>query len=177
MIWDRRILFVLPGLGAWISYIAVMIITNMACIPAVTSLEHVLEDLNFASAYYTLPVVCNAYCTFAICGKLLWHQYRLRRFGIPSNKQYMVLTSMIAESGLFYSIAGVINVVSFVHGSPLMNISYSVWCALVCITPAQIILRIALGIDYHSTTTANETTHSIPIAFARPHSLPVEKAE
>jgi hypothetical protein len=148
MIWDRDIRVVLVPLVASFSFIGVAIAGNLTC----TSL---LKDQQTISrlviAYYCFPVACNAACTIAICAKILCHQRTLRENNITSHAEYSFMMAVVAESGFFYAVAGIVNIIFTTRNHPYKSVTNAIFTALVYITPAQIILRIALGIDIKST--------------------------
>jgi hypothetical protein len=161
IIWDRRFIPIVLPFTAWLAFIGIAIVGNLSCTPLIADIQNINA---IVVAYYSLSVGCNAYCTLAICGKLFWHQRVLRQHNINSDADYHFMTSIIAESGFFYAVAGVVNTVLTVNGDPLSNISSAIFTALSYITQAQIILRVALGVDLKSTTDHNQTV-STAMAF------------
>jgi hypothetical protein len=97
--------------------------------------------------YYAFPICTNALCTLLIVGKLLIHRRMIHKHDMRSSTDYNFITTLIAESGLFYAAAGITNVVLMTRFDDLANISNAVFTAAAQLTEAHIILRITLGTE------------------------------
>jgi hypothetical protein len=153
----------------WLAYIGIAITGNLSCTPLVKDIQGFTQ---IVTAYYSLSVATNVLCTILIVGKLVAHQRELRAAGLgmgnrnnnnknldsinrmnfSPDRDYRFMTAVIAESGFFYAVAGIANVVLTTKGHPLSNISNAVFAAMAYITQAQIILRVALGVEARTGT-------------------------
>lgn len=171
VIWDRNRLAVSLPLATSLAFIGVAIVGNLSCVSSVTISPAVMH--NIVVAYYSFPVASNAACTIAICGKIFWHHHTMRHNKIKSQANYVFMMSVMAESGVFYAIAGIINIVFVVKDHPLQQVTSAVFTSLVYITPAQIILRIALGVDLKSWLAQDQSVKDSSIVFATRHLDPI----
>jgi hypothetical protein len=168
IICGQRLSIILLPLVAWITFIGLAVVSDVLCIPLTGNARH--RNIVIL-AYMGLTVGCNAYCTLAICSTLMRHQRMLRQHHMSSGLNYGLLTSLIAESGLLYTVAGLVDLVFTVKQSPYSIITNAVWAALVYLTPAQIILRVALGIEYRSSLAGHDPTFSLPLVFDHPSGI------
>jgi hypothetical protein len=163
VIWDRnRMAIALPFITS-LAFVGVAIAGNLSCTSVATS-SAIMHRL--VVAYYTFPVISNASCTIAICGKIFLHQQTLRKSNITSQTNYTLMMSVMAESGVFYALAGIVNIAFVVKNHPFQVVTNAIFTSLVYITPAQIILRIALGVDLKSWMAHDHSTKGSSIAIA-----------
>jgi hypothetical protein len=127
IIWERNILAVSLPLLTWLSYIGIAITGNLSCTSVVPPIERFTKVV---VAYYSLSVATNALCTLLIVSKILWHQRQIRGAGIDSEKDYQFMSSLMAESGFWYAVTGIVNAVLVAKENDLQAVSGAVFGAM-----------------------------------------------
>ncbi|KAK2465014.1 hypothetical protein APHAL10511_003090 [Amanita phalloides] len=114
--------------------------------------------LVYGAAYFLTSVSVNVVVTALIIVRLLLHRRAVSHLLPPDFfKGYLSVAAIVVESALLYSIFGVAFVVTYAVNNPISQVFTSI--SLVCqqIAGYLIILRVAQGRAWTSTTLASET--------------------
>ena len=87
-----------------------------------------LKAINFGLTYWSFSISLNIVVTALIVGRLLRMRYRLLSLssGQDHSRVYISVSAMLIESAAFYSIVGIIFLVSYGLQSPALYIVESV---------------------------------------------------
>lgn len=78
---------------------------------------------NFFTAFWSIEISSTIFLTSFIVGRLLYMRYRIRKvMGTRHQVPYLSLAAMLAESGMIFSVGGLIFLISYVYDSPIQNI-------------------------------------------------------
>jgi hypothetical protein len=161
MVWNRSLGVVLLPALTWLAYIGIAIAANLSC----TSLA--LNNFGaLVVAYYSLSVLTNSLCTGLICVRILSHRRSVHDAGISSSASLGLLATTLAESGFFYALAGIVNIVTYVRGDIFGQVAIPLFNCMAFLTQAHVILRIALGIDFRPNESSRSTaSNTIPMSL------------
>ena len=77
---------------------------------------------NFFTTFWAVEISTTIFLTSLIVGRLLFMRYRIRKaLGPRYQSHYLSIAAMLAESGIMFSIGGLIFVISYAYNSPFQN--------------------------------------------------------
>ncbi|KAI0057637.1 hypothetical protein BV25DRAFT_1909470 [Artomyces pyxidatus] len=96
--------------------------------------------------YYATSIGLNVLVTSLILGRILAFAHKSKRhFGDDGSSMYFSVASMIIESALPYSVAGIAFVVSYGMNSQVSILFLSFYVMFTCVSPQMLVLRVAEG--------------------------------
>ncbi|KAJ7135105.1 hypothetical protein C8R46DRAFT_1325870 [Mycena filopes] len=117
-------------------------------------------SVNLAIPYWSISISMTIILTALIAGRLLYMRYRTQKLGgiATGPTPHFTLTAMLVESAAIYSVNGLIFLISYGINSPVQNLALPLLGQTQSIAPLLIILRMAQGRGWTSTTAREETT-------------------
>ncbi|KAJ7140380.1 hypothetical protein C8R46DRAFT_1233825 [Mycena filopes] len=117
-------------------------------------------SVNLAIPYWSISISMTIILTALIAGRLLYMRYRTQKLGgiATGPTPHFTLTAMLVESAAVYSVDGLIFLISYGINSPVQNLALPLLGQTQSIAPLLIILRMAQGRGWTSTTGREDTT-------------------
>ncbi|KAG6380067.1 hypothetical protein JVT61DRAFT_8149 [Boletus reticuloceps] len=119
----------------------------------ISSTFHSVPLVSYTLAYGISSLILNLTATGFIAGRLLAYRRRVvGSLGHAQGQHYISIAAVVVESAAVYTIFLIVVIVAYAIGSPATNMLQQVIEQVQTITSLLIILRVARGEGWHSTT-------------------------
>ncbi|KAJ7756039.1 hypothetical protein DFH07DRAFT_959171 [Mycena maculata] len=126
-------------------------------------------SVNLAIPYWSISISMTIILTALIVGRLLFMRRRIRNLMGPcTSTPYVTVTAMLVESAAIYSINGLVFLISYGVNSPVQNLALPLLGQTQSIAPLLIILCVAQGQAWSSSTMSTVTS----MRWRTPHAGP-----
>ncbi|EJD46594.1 hypothetical protein AURDEDRAFT_164417 [Auricularia subglabra TFB-10046 SS5] len=143
--WERKhYMLVVPGSLFIVSFVLGAMLLAQIGQPGANVWQSV--SFNIFTIWFAIEISTTIYITTLIVARLVMMKYRLRKiFGPSYHSPYLSIAAMLIESGLMYSVAALVFLISYVRNSPFQNMVLNMVGQIEAIAPVLIILRVAQG--------------------------------
>ncbi|KZV80457.1 hypothetical protein EXIGLDRAFT_583531, partial [Exidia glandulosa HHB12029] len=158
--WERRLVMLLvPVPLLVVSFVMGILLLDHLRRPGGNVWES--ASFNLFTTFWAVEISMTIFITTMIVGRLIYARSRLTKTSVRRSyqTQYLTIAAMLIESGLMFSVGGIIFVVSYAYNNPFQNMVLDAVGQIQSIAPLLIILRVAQGNSATQHSSLSKTTH------------------